>query len=1060
MPVDTPFCSSCRAAVPGDARFCPQCGTRLGAGAPPQPTAETGPSPPAERRQVAILFADLSGYTHLSSTLDAEEVHRLLGRFFELVDGVISQLGGTIDKHIGDAVMAVFGAPVAFGNDTERALRAAGRIHASMATLTREFARPLAAHVGIASGEVVAADTGSAAHRNYTMTGDAVNLAARLVELARAGETFIADEIHRALAHVLDAEPQGSVPIRGLGRELPVWKLRALRAPDAAQGMLIGRADELQQFRAILARVAAENSGATVLACADPGMGKTRLAEEFLALAASSGFGHHAAAVLDFGAAQGRDAIHQLYCGVLGAGADASVAERRDALDRAIVDGIVEPADEPFAADLLVIPQTHQGRYEAMDNEARTEGKLHALAAAVEAACSERPQVLLVEDIHWASAWVQSCLRVLASCTQRRPCILLLTSRREGNAIVPGWPGSATIRFDLTPLDGADALALARTFLTANPEVALRCVERAQGNPLFLTQLLRSGADGATIPGTIQSVVLARLDGLPPPDKAALQAASVLGQRFELAALRHLVQDAGYDCATLVARDLVKREAADTRHWMFGHALIRDGAYASVLHSGRRTLHLRAADWYAARDATLHAEHLDRADDPRAGEAYLAAARAEAAALRIDSALRLLQRGSELDAPAPVRHALAQLEGELCRDIGDAPKAVAAFERALPLAGDDAQRCAAYIGIAAAHRVTSNVEPAFAALDRAQEAAARSGLDRERSQLHSQRGNLYFAQGNGPACRAENERALEFAQRAGDLECEAQAWSGLGDANYAGGTMRTAHDAFSRCVAICEQQGLARFAIMNDAMLAIIDTWLGNGDAALQRLAQSRATARELRHRLAEAMNEEVTGWMLVGRGKFDEAHGHLTHGLALAREIGARRYELICLMLLARVDWQRGDRDNARAKLDSAWAISEQTSHGFIGAAVQGAKALAAANDEERRRALAKGEALLGEYSIAHCHIWFNRDAIQASLECGEWSEAERYATALENYTRREPLPWTDFPVAAARALAAAGRGQPNRAALQACRDRAIVLHDVVFLPALEAALARLTTA
>ena len=114
------------------------------------------------------------------------------------------------------------------------------------------------------------------------------------------------------------------------------------------------------------------------------------------------------------------------------------------------------------------------------------------------------------------------------------PCVLLLTSRREGNAIAPAWPVGDVIRFDLEPLAPTDALALARTFLTANPDVALRCVERAQGNPLFLTQLLRSGADGATIPGTIQSVVLARLDGLPPQDKAALQAASVIGQRYEL----------------------------------------------------------------------------------------------------------------------------------------------------------------------------------------------------------------------------------------------------------------------------------------------------------------------------------------------------------------------------------------------------------------------------------------------------------------------------------------------------------------------------------------------
>jgi class 3 adenylate cyclase len=370
-----PVCSRCHAAVPADARFCPQCGARIGDAAL-APLAEAAASPPAERRQVAILFADLTGYTKLSSTLDAEEVHRILTRYFEWVDGVIGQMGGTIDKHIGDAVMAVFGAPVAHGNDTERALRAAGQIHAGMATLTREFGRPLAAHIGIASGEVVAADIGSAAHRTYTMTGDAVNLAARLVEMARAGETVISDDVYHALAHVIDADPQGTVPIRGLGRELPVWKLRALHAPGAAQGRLIGRESELLQFRELLSRVAAERTGAAVLVCADPGLGKTRLAEEFLAIAAAMGYGCHSAAVLDFGATQGRDAIHGVYCSVLGVGADAAIAERRDALNRTIAECRVDEADEPFAADLLAIPQSANSQYDAMDNEARTRGQV------------------------------------------------------------------------------------------------------------------------------------------------------------------------------------------------------------------------------------------------------------------------------------------------------------------------------------------------------------------------------------------------------------------------------------------------------------------------------------------------------------------------------------------------------------------------------------------------------------------------------------------------------------------------------------------------------------
>jgi tetratricopeptide (TPR) repeat protein len=689
----------------------------------------------------------------------------------------------------------------------------------------------------------------------------------------------------------------------------------------------------------------------------------------------------------------------------------------------------------------------------------RTEGKLRALSTAVDRASSRRTLVLLIEDVHWASPWVVAGLQELSKCARRLPCVLILTSRRQGSAVTPGWPAAEVVRFDLSPLANADALVLARSFQTANPDVALRCVERAQGNPLFLMQLLRSGVVDESIPGTIQSVVLARLDELPPLDKAALQAASVIGQRYELEVLRHLLRDNGYDGTTLVKRDLVRREAGEGGHWMFGHALIRDGAYASLLHSARRSLHLRAADWYIQRDPTLHAEHLDRAEDTRAAGAYLDAARAELAALRIESALRLLRRGGLLDAALTVRHALAALEGEICRDIGDAPSAIHAFERALPLAADDAQRCAAWIGIAGGYRVTGSMVPAFEALDHAEELADRASLDRELSRVHYMRGNLHFAQGNGQSCQAEHERALEFAQLAGDPECEAKALSGLGDAYYAQGKMRSAHAAFSRCVAICEQEGLAHFSIMNESILASIDIWLGRGDAALLRLARAGAAAREVRHRLAGAMIEQAWGWMLLSGGKCEQAEAHLTHGLALSREIGARRFETMCLMHLARVSWQRGQWTVAREYLRDAWEQSEQIGHGFIGAAVQGAIALMATGEEERRNALTRGEALLREGSMAHCHFRFNRDAIEASLNCGAWSQAERYADALKDFTRTEPLPWAEFQIAIAHTLAAAGRGEGDRAALLACRETAVTLQDTVYLPALDAALAHLAS-
>ena len=178
---------------------------------PPDPGASVAipraswPLPEAERRQVTVLFADLAGYTKLAGELDAEEVHALLGSFFDLADASVANHGGTVDKHIGDCVMAVFGAPVAYGNDAERCIRAALDIGRCMPGLAAELGRPVDVHIGIASGEVVASGTGSAHHLEYTVTGESVNLASRLTDEAAAGEILISDAVHRALAGLSDS---------------------------------------------------------------------------------------------------------------------------------------------------------------------------------------------------------------------------------------------------------------------------------------------------------------------------------------------------------------------------------------------------------------------------------------------------------------------------------------------------------------------------------------------------------------------------------------------------------------------------------------------------------------------------------------------------------------------------------------------------------------------------------------------------------------------------------------------------------------------------------------
>ena len=232
----------------------------------------------SERRQVTVLFADLAGYTALSRELDSEEVHALLAHFFSHVDRIIDEHGGYIDKHVGDCVMAVFGAPVAHGNDAERAVRAALTVRDIMPTVSAAVGRPVRVHVGVAAGQVVASGSGSERHREYTVTGDSVNLASRLADTAKAGEIVISEMVQRALADRLECEPAETLAVKGFAAPVTTWRLRALRSLSD-RGPLVGRRGELREFQAVLDACVEIGRGQAVCLRGEAGIGKTRLLE-------------------------------------------------------------------------------------------------------------------------------------------------------------------------------------------------------------------------------------------------------------------------------------------------------------------------------------------------------------------------------------------------------------------------------------------------------------------------------------------------------------------------------------------------------------------------------------------------------------------------------------------------------------------------------------------------------------------------------------------------------------------------------------------------------------
>ncbi len=303
----------------------------------------------AARRQVTVLFVDLSGFTSLSTRLDAEEVHALLQRYFAVADEVVRDYGGSIDKHIGDAVMAVFGAPVAHTDDPERAARTALEIHRRLA----EFTPPLNAHIGIASGQVVASLTGSASFEEYTVTGASVNLAARLQDLAGPNETLISDAVRDALGARARTEAYGDAQVKGIEGPVRIWRLHGVEVDAGAGsdvGPFVGRTQELRRLRGALAGCLAAESGHIVFLRGEPGIGKTRLADRFRQEAEAENFVCHTGLVLDFRAGKGRDALPALVRSLLGIPIGSGKAERRKAAEQALADGLVATGDAVHAA--------------------------------------------------------------------------------------------------------------------------------------------------------------------------------------------------------------------------------------------------------------------------------------------------------------------------------------------------------------------------------------------------------------------------------------------------------------------------------------------------------------------------------------------------------------------------------------------------------------------------------------------------------------------------------------------------------------------------------------
>ena len=994
-----------------------------------------------DRRQATVMFSDLSGYTGLNEQLDPEVVESLTQKLKTIAIEVVEAHGGIVNQFVGDEVLALFGIPTAHSDDPLRATRAAWELHRRardlFGNLENKNARKLRLHTGIATGLVLAMIRDKR-DGNFSVTSDTVNVAARLRSLAASDEIWLDGAARQQAQIEFDLEAISQTNVKGRAEAITPFKVEGLKERDSItrQTSFVGRRRELRQFEAAAKHVGDESSGEVLYLRGEAGIGKTRLVEECQRKALQHyNLVSHKALVLSFGSATGRDALRALLLSLLGIGTEESIERRREIAINTAEHILGDPDTLPFLNDLLDVPQLAEAEatYNAMDSALR-ETRLNDTAAAITRAMARKhPLMLVVEDLHWADQTLLRRLSLLTASLRNSPVLLLMTSRIDGDPLDSVWRSSAgetpISTVDLKGLRHADALQLATAYLNRSQRTAEACITRAEGNPLFLEQLLQTtdeSGQAEVLPGSIQSVVLARLDLLPAIHKQALQSASVLGQRFSLEALRYLIKSPEYSCELAIQNYLVRPEAGELT---FSHALIQEGFYASLLHSRARELHRRAADWFAGHDLALHAQHLDRAQDNGAAKAYLEAADKQMLAYRYEEATSLAASCISIAKQAGERSSANCLRGEVFNFLGSAADALQAFEAALEEAESPAQRCSARLGIAASLRTLERVNEAVPVLQIAQKEAEQANLYETLSKLLHLEGNLHFPLGNIEACLASHQRALEYARRAKSPECEAQALGGLADGHWVHGRAALANRYFRNTVALARKHGFGRIDVANNVMVGYSLMFLdpSRAEEVLAISAESRKTAERVHDPRALLLSTICPAQFATEfRNDMTSAEKQLNAASKIIKSINARRFETFILNGHGRIAYRNGDYTTAIAYYEQSVQVARETGIGFLGPMCLSGLARSERDPSRASALIEEAEDVIKAGCAGHNQLMTYRDAIYVNLEQRNWQEALRFIQVLEDF--REGADWPNAEGVVTRARAFVRYGQDDR--------------------------------
>jgi predicted ATPase/class 3 adenylate cyclase len=1002
-------CPNCSQENPEGFKFCGACGS---------PLAEAEPAPEEERKVVTALFTDIVGSTASAEQLDPEDVRARLAPYYARVRKELEAYGGTVEKFIGDAVVALFGAPVAHEDDPERAVRAAFAINEAVGDLNAED-EWLDIHIRTAvnTGEALVVMGAKAVEGEGLAAGDVMNTAARLQGGAPVDGIAVGEATYRATREIFEYREGEPVQAKGKAEPIPIWEVVGAKAPPerpAVRTTLVGRSAELARLTAVWKAVVDESRPRLVNLLGPPGIGKSRLLValcESVEKAATVHWGR----CLSYGEGMTYWPLTEIVKSAAGIRHDDDAGTDSVKLGRLLESLPTTNEDElrtmaAALANLVGAPTTPRGTYSA---EAISQAELHwAIRRLLPLLAIERPMLLVFEDLHWAEPTLLELLQSLPHPDEGGGTFMVLGSARpELSESQPEFVQTIDGRESLllSPLDEAEIEQLLSELLADTPIDSAqiqRLVHNAGGNPLFLEETVTMVAEAKgegdleslPVPDTVQALIGSRLDGLPASDKRVAQQASVVGNVFWPGAVAHiggLGGDLTPSLETLERRDFVHPHRESTvvgeREYEFKHILIRDVAYERLPKGRRAELHALFVAWL--RDLGSDDEFVEI-------EAY----HLEQACLHARAVAR-----SPIEAPVGEAADALRRSAEKAASREGMREADRFYARALDLVGEDDLTTAMELRVA-----------------RGRTLAGLGELERAIEQLRS---------------------VTETAPGLGRLDLHCDALVTLSSLDLRVGRPAEAGPRLVEAATLASQIGDRRLQVKSGYELsAMYSDFEAKFDLASEMLESALSIAQEIRDRALSIEGHLRLGFHFFNLGDLQRSEEQLVRCVELAGELGSRRDEARATYLLALTKHYRGDFEEAERLALQARDWLERTGETFF--QIQNFVALAI-------YALARNDA-------AQAEAWL-REAIPFALEEGRRViEVYRYlvealvlqdkvedATKLAEFAGRN-LPEEDVystaTVRLAEALAATGRGEREEAV--ACYEEALRVYRELQLP------------